>query len=54
MDGNRFNPALEDLLRDPLTRRMMASDNVEMAALVALLTAVRRRLADPPEGPARG
>jgi hypothetical protein len=41
----RFAPALEDLLRDPLTARMMASDKVEMAALVALLAEARRRLA---------
>ena len=41
----RFEPALEDLLRAPLTARMMASDNVEMSALVALLAEARRRLA---------
>ena len=41
----RFEPALEDLLRDPLTARMMASDKVEMAALVALLAEARCRLA---------
>jgi hypothetical protein len=54
MDGDRFNPALEDLLRDPLTRRVMASDNVDMTALIALLAAARRRLADTPDGSARG
>ncbi|HUA53455.1 MAG TPA: hypothetical protein VMB81_14890 [Candidatus Sulfotelmatobacter sp.] len=41
----RFEPALEDLLRDPLTARMMASDKVEMSALVALLADARCGLA---------
>ena len=44
MDGNRFNPTLEEMLRDPITLRMMASDRVEMSDLVALLAAARRRL----------
>ena len=53
MDGERFNAALEELLRDPMTHRVMDSDKVEMAALVALLSAARRRLLEP--GPsARG
>jgi hypothetical protein len=46
MDGDRFNPVLEDMLRDPLTHRVMESDKVDMAALVALLAAARRRLAE--------
>ncbi len=44
-DEPRFNPALEALLRDPLTRTMMDSDKVAMPALVALLADARRRLA---------
>lgn len=45
MPDVRFDPALEDLLRDPLTARMMASDRVAMPTLVALLTETRSRLA---------
>jgi hypothetical protein len=44
MDSARFNPALEEMLRDPITLRMMASDKVAMADLLALLAAARRRL----------
>jgi hypothetical protein len=54
MDSDRFNPALEEILRDPITRRLMDSDKVEMAALVALLTAARRRLAAPAAMPRNG
>ena len=43
---HRFNPALEALLNDPLTWRMMQSDRVEMPALVGILAAARRRLAE--------
>jgi hypothetical protein len=53
MDSDRFNPTLEDMLRDPITLRMMASDKVDMADLVALLAAARQRL-DRPERRARG
>ena len=45
MDGNRFNPVLEDMLRDPITHRVMESDKVDMTALIELLAAARRRLA---------
>jgi hypothetical protein len=44
MDGNRINPALEEMLRDPITHSVMASDRVGMAELIALLAAARRRL----------
>jgi hypothetical protein len=47
MDRNRFDPILEEMLRDPITLRMMASDKVAMADLVALLAAARRRLDGP-------
>lgn len=46
MDADRFNPVLEDLLRDPVTHCMMASDKVGMTTLLALLDAARQRLAD--------
>lgn len=44
MDGEPFTPALEALLRDPLTHQVMASDRVEMSALLALLSDKRRSL----------
>ncbi len=46
MDADRFNPVLQDLLRDPVTHRMMASDKVGMPTLLALLDAARQRLAE--------
>lgn len=52
MERDRFDPALEEMLRDPITLRVMASDKVVMADLVALLAAARRRL-DGIERPAR-
>jgi len=53
MDSNGLNPTLEEMLRDPITLRMMASDKVDMDDLVALLAAARRRL-DHPGRRARG
>ncbi|MEJ0070041.1 MAG: hypothetical protein WDO24_16475 [Pseudomonadota bacterium] len=47
MDGDRTTPALEEMLRDPITHIMMASDKVGMADLVALLAEARRRLDAP-------
>jgi hypothetical protein len=47
MDGDHFNPTLEEMLRDPITLRVMASDKVAMADLVALLAAARQRLGAP-------
>lgn len=44
MDKAPFHQDLKDLLQDPITRSVMASDRVEMAELLALLEAARRRL----------
>jgi hypothetical protein len=44
MDETRFHPELTELLEDPITHRMMASDKVDMASLVDLLRAASGRL----------
>ncbi|MCC7166422.1 MAG: hypothetical protein IT565_02525 [Rhodospirillales bacterium] len=41
--GNR-EPSLADLIGDPLTKSLMASDGVEPEALVSLLEAIRASL----------
>jgi hypothetical protein len=40
-----FHPELRDLLDDPITAHLMASDGVAMHDLIALLQTARRRLA---------
>jgi hypothetical protein len=40
-----FHPELRDLLDDPITGHLMASDGVAMRDLIALLQTARRRLA---------
>jgi hypothetical protein len=40
-------PALTDLMSDPLTEAMMAADGVDRGALIALLTQVGRNLTVP-------
>jgi hypothetical protein len=47
MDG--FHPELAELLSDPITHRVMESDQVSMPTLLALLQSARRRLRDAPE-----
>jgi hypothetical protein len=47
MDRDPFTPTLEEMLRDPMTLRVMASDKVAMVDLVALLVAARQRLGSP-------
>ena len=55
MDEAGFHQDLRDLLDDPITHRVMASDRVDMASLVDLLHAARRRLDDAQtKRPARG
>ncbi len=44
MDEAGFHPELAELLEDPITHHVMASDRVEMASLVALLRTARRHL----------
>ena len=44
IDETAFAPELAALLEDPITHRVMASDQVEMRSLVALLRAARRQL----------
>ena len=44
MDEAGFHPELTDLLADPITHHVMASDKVEMANLIELLRAARRHL----------
>jgi hypothetical protein len=44
LDETGFQPELVELLDDPITHRVMASDKVDMASLVALLRTARRRL----------
>ena len=39
-----FHQDLRDLLEDPITHSMMASDRVDMVSLVDLLRAARQRL----------
>lgn len=39
-------PCLEDLLGDPVLRRLMASDGVEVDALRALISDMRTRLTE--------
>jgi hypothetical protein len=43
---DEFHPELAALLEDPITRRVMASDKVSMACLLALLRTARGRLRD--------
>jgi hypothetical protein len=47
MDG--FHPELAELLRDPITHRVMESDKVSMATLVALLRSAGRHLREAPD-----
>jgi len=44
-----LHPELVALLDDPITRRVMASDQVSMASLLALLRSARGRLRAAPE-----
>ena len=44
MEEAGFHQDLRDLLEDPTTHSMMASDRVDMASLVDLLRAARQRL----------
>jgi hypothetical protein len=44
MDETRFQSELTELLEDPITHRVMASDKVDMASLVDLLRSARRGL----------
>jgi len=39
-----FHPELVALLDDPITRRVMASDRVDMVSLLTLLQSMRRHL----------
>ncbi len=50
----RQNPAIEDLLADPMIQRVMRADRVEPKDLRALLCGVAKRLAParPASGPA--
>ena len=55
MDKAGFHQDLRDLLDDPITHHVMASDRVDMASLLDLLHAARRRLDDAQtKRPARG
>ena len=47
MDG--FHPELAELLSDPITHRVMASDKVSMPTLLALLRTARRQLRETSE-----
>ena len=42
-----FHPDLMELLAEPITHLVMASDKVDMPSLVALLKAARQRLNRP-------
>ena len=44
---SEFHHDLAELLGDPITRRLMASDKVEMNSLLALLRSARQRLQNP-------
>jgi hypothetical protein len=46
---DEFHPELAALLDDPITRRVMASDKVSMASLLALLRTARGHLRATPE-----
>lgn len=41
---DEFHPELVALLDDPITRRVMASDKVDMVSLLTLLRSMRRHL----------
>jgi hypothetical protein len=41
---DEFHPELVALLDDPITRRVMASDKVDMVGLLSLLRTMRRHL----------
>jgi hypothetical protein len=51
IESNRFagvgEPALDELMADPVLYRLMASDGVAMHHLVTLITDARTRLARP-------
>jgi hypothetical protein len=42
--GRREEPALNDVLADPLVHRLMERDGVEMKALVLFICEAKRRL----------
>ena len=43
MHGNDREPALDDMLTDPMTQALMASDGVDAEKVKDLLVAARRR-----------
>jgi hypothetical protein len=45
MRGNEREPALDDMLTDPMTQALMASDGVDAEKVKDLLAAARRRYA---------
>jgi hypothetical protein len=44
---SEFHKELVELLEDPITHRIMASDKVEMGSLLSMLRAARKRLQNP-------
>ena len=53
MDKAGFHQDLTDLLEDPITHRVMASDRVDMTSLIDLLRSARQRLRPDSETPRR-
>jgi hypothetical protein len=53
MRGSDREPALDDMLTDPMTQALMASDGVDAEKVKDLLAAARRRYSAPASGPRR-
>ncbi|HEX4111475.1 MAG TPA: hypothetical protein VH020_02980 [Stellaceae bacterium] len=53
MRGNEREPALDEMLTDPMTQALMASDGVDAEKVKDLLAAARRRYGASPSRPRR-
>jgi hypothetical protein len=53
MRGSECEPALDDMLTDPMTQALMASDGVDAEKVKDLLAAARRRYGASPSGSRR-